>query len=211
MVIEIHFVARRFAPRRMANIALSTWPSGHARCRFSAVKRSSAAKYGASDFVPDSGLRRMGFLRDQTHQKPGMARKGPRRIIARGVLESLCSLDDHLIYGLMDWMANTWIVDLRHFLTSAGTLAPLPSSARILAQYWTHIVAQGSTFDQPLTLRCRRRPRRRPCAGILEIALDEDLEGMLWGCPVCGDNGIIRGWQGTFWDLSDGSGDRSIG
>jgi hypothetical protein len=26
MVIEIHFVARPFAPRTMASIALSTWP-----------------------------------------------------------------------------------------------------------------------------------------------------------------------------------------
>jgi hypothetical protein len=34
---------------------------------------------------------------------------------------------------------------------------------------------------------------------------------MLWGRPICGDNGVIRGWQGTFWDLSDVSGDRSIG
>jgi hypothetical protein len=140
-----------------------------------------------------------------------MAGKGPGRTISRGALESLYSLDDHRIYALMDPMANTWIVDLRQFLTSAGTLAPLPSRARILAQHWTRIVAQGSTFDQAPTLRCRRRPRRRPCVGILEIALDEDLEGMLWGCPICGDNGVIRGWQGTFWDLSDVSGDRSIG
>jgi hypothetical protein len=100
-------------------------------------------------------------------------------------------------------MPNTWIVDLRHFLTSGGTLADLPSRARILAQYWTQIVAQGSTFDASPTLRCRRRPRRRRCAGTLEIILDADLDGMRWDCPVCGDNGVIRGWQGTFWDHSD--------
>jgi len=23
---------------------------------------------------------------------------------------------------------------------------------------------------------------------------------MVWHCPICGDNGIIRGWEGTFWD-----------
>lgn len=21
-----------------------------------------------------------------------------------------------------------------------------------------------------------------------------------WHCPVCGDNGLISGWQDTFWD-----------
>jgi hypothetical protein len=102
-------------------------------------------------------------------------------------------------------VGNTWIVDLQHFLTSAGTLAELPRPARILAEYWTQIVAQGSNFGEPITLRCRRRPRRHPCAGVLEIFLEQDLEGLLWQCPVCGDNGVVRGWRGTFWDSSDTS------
>jgi hypothetical protein len=107
---------------------------------------------------------------------------------------------------LVDWEVNvgdTWIVDLRHYLTPVGTLAALPKRARILAEYFTLIVAQGSNFDEQITLRCRRRPRRHACAGVLEISLDQELDGMLWGCPVCGDNGVIRGWQGTFWDNSD--------
>jgi hypothetical protein len=64
---------------------------------------------------------------------------------------------------LMDSMGSIWIVNLRHYLTPAGTVAELPPRARILAQYWTQIVAQGSNFDEPITLRCRRRPRRRLC------------------------------------------------
>jgi hypothetical protein len=100
-------------------------------------------------------------------------------------------------------VANTWIVDLRHYLTPAGTLAALPTRARVLAEYFTQIVAQGSNFDEPIALRCRRRPRRRACAGVLEISLELDLDGMVWQCPVCGDNGVIRGWQGTFWDNSE--------
>jgi hypothetical protein len=102
---------------------------------------------------------------------------------------------------LIDGMANTWIVDLRHFLTPMGTVADLPPRARILGQYWTQIVAQGSNFDEPITLRCRRR--RRLCEGILEISLDQDLDRIVWRCPDCEDNGAISGWQGTFWDNSD--------
>jgi hypothetical protein len=64
-------------------------------------------------------------------------------------------------------------------------------------------VAQGSNFDEPVTLRCRRRPGRRPCTGVLSILLDESLEDLVWHCPACGDNGVIRGWEGTFWDNSD--------
>jgi predicted RNA-binding Zn-ribbon protein involved in translation (DUF1610 family) len=100
-------------------------------------------------------------------------------------------------------MASTWVVDLRHFLTPAGALAAMPRPARVLAEYWAQIVSQGSLFDEPVTLRCRRRPARRPCTGTLNIGLDLDLDGIVWDCPVCGDNGIIRGWQGTFWDNSE--------
>jgi hypothetical protein len=104
---------------------------------------------------------------------------------------------------LIDRMGDTWIVDLRHYLTPTGTLADLPPRARILAQYWTQIVAQGSNFDEPITLRCRRRPLRRLCEGLLEISLDRDFDSIVWRCPVCEDNGVISGWQGTFWDNSD--------
>jgi predicted RNA-binding Zn-ribbon protein involved in translation (DUF1610 family) len=108
----------------------------------------------------------------------------------------LTFFDSHL-------MVDTWVVDLRHFITPAGALAALPQPARVLAEYWTQIVAQGSLFDEPVTLRCRRRPARRACTGTLDIGLDLDLDGIVWRCPVCGDNGIIRGWQGTFGDNSD--------
>jgi hypothetical protein len=100
-------------------------------------------------------------------------------------------------------MSDTWVIDLRHFLDPAGAVARLPAPARYLARYWTEIVAQGSNFDEPVTLRCRRRPRRRPCSGILIVLLDERLEDLVWHCPACGDNGVIRGWEGTFWDNSD--------
>jgi len=85
-------------------------------------------------------------------------------------------------------------------MTPAGTVADLPKRARILLRYWTRIVAQGSNFNQPITVQCRRNPRRRLCEGILEISLDRDLDRIVWRCPICEDNDAIRGWQGTFWD-----------
>jgi hypothetical protein len=103
----------------------------------------------------------------------------------------------------MNSMADTSVIDLQHFLTPAGALAELPGRARRLAEYWTEIVAQASHFDMPITLRCRRRPRHRPCTGTLDIGFDHDFSGIIWRCPICGDNGIIRGWEGSFWDNSD--------
>jgi hypothetical protein len=100
-------------------------------------------------------------------------------------------------------MANTWIIDLRHYLKPNGALAELPGRTRRLAEYWAEIVAQSSNFDEPITLRCRRRPGHRTCAGTLDVGFNEDFSEIIWFCPVCGDNGIIRGWQGSFWDNSD--------
>jgi hypothetical protein len=95
------------------------------------------------------------------------------------------------------------VIDLRHYLTPGGTLAELPGRARRLAEYWTEIVAQGSNFDQPAALRCRRRPKHRTCSGMLDIGLTPDFSGIMWCCPVRGDNGVIRGWHGRFWDNGD--------
>ena len=68
---------------------------------------------------------------------------------------------------------------------------------------WTEIVVQASNYDEPTTLRCRRRPGRRPCGGLLTIFFDVDTFDVLWFCPNCDDNGRISGWEGTFWDSSE--------
>lgn len=99
-------------------------------------------------------------------------------------------------------MGNTWSVDLRHYLTPAGAMAPMPSRARLLAEYFASIVVDATTsLDDPPTLRCRRRPRHRRCSGtILAVPSPDEDDVILWHCPVCHDNGVIRGWQNTLWD-----------
>jgi hypothetical protein len=99
-------------------------------------------------------------------------------------------------------MGNTWIVDLRHYLTSAGAMAQMPSRARILAGYFASIVVDATTnLDDPSIVRCRRRPGHRPCSGIvMSYPSADENDSILWHCPVCHDNGIISGWQNTLWD-----------
>jgi hypothetical protein len=99
-------------------------------------------------------------------------------------------------------MADTWIIDLRHFLTPAGAIDEMPAPARRLAEYFASIVVDAtSNLDDPPTVRCRRRLRRRRCPGRIDaIASVEDHEAIVWHCPVCGDQGVIRGWTGTLWD-----------
>jgi len=99
-------------------------------------------------------------------------------------------------------MSNTWVVDLRHYLTSAGAMADMPPPARRLAEYFATIVVDATThIDEPPSVRCRRRPQRRRCSGIvISYPSGDEHDSIYWHCPVCFDNGIISGWQGTLWD-----------
>ena len=100
-------------------------------------------------------------------------------------------------------MSNYWSVHLPHLLKLDGTLAPASGRELKLAWYWTEIVAQASNYDERTTLRCRRRPGRSPCGGLLTLFFDIDTFDVLWFCPNCDDNGRISGWEGTSWDNSE--------
>lgn len=99
-------------------------------------------------------------------------------------------------------MANTWIVDLRHYLTPAGAIADMPAPARKLANYFASIVVDATAnIDEEPTVRCRRHPGHRRCSGIvMSYPSAEEDQSIHWYCPVCHDNGVIRGWQKTLWD-----------
>lgn len=100
-------------------------------------------------------------------------------------------------------MGNQWCIHLPDFLAENGTIAAYSPQGLRLAQYWTGIVAQASNYEAPTTLRCRRRPGRRPCRALLTLYFDIDTFDVLWFCPACDDNGRISGWEGTFWDNSE--------
>jgi len=53
----------------------------------------------------------------------------------------------------------------------------------------------------PPSVRWRRRPGRLRCSGIIfSMPSIEHDDAIVWCCPVCGDNGLIQGWQDTLWD-----------
>ena len=78
-------------------------------------------------------------------------------------------------------------------------MAPMPAQARKLAEYFASIVLDATAQpDAPPAVRCRRRPGRHPCTGVLITLIDfEDTDCIRWHCPVCSDYGFIRGWRGT--------------
>jgi hypothetical protein len=99
-------------------------------------------------------------------------------------------------------VGNTWVIDLQHFLAPTGALADMPSQARLLAEYFASIVVDATTnIDDLPTVRCRRRPGHRRCNGVvMSYPTCDEQDSIYWCCPVCNDNGVIRGWQNTLWD-----------
>jgi hypothetical protein len=95
---------------------------------------------------------------------------------------------------------DTWITHMADFLDERGQLPPeLPGPARLLAEYLGRIIASVTSHRSKPAVRCRRRPGHKACPGEVDAAMQRD--GVIrWMCPACGDNGYIRGWQGTPWD-----------
>ncbi len=104
---------------------------------------------------------------------------------------------------MADTMADTWVTDITHYLDEDGRLPDsLPVQARRLAEYLGSIVVAVTSvpLDDPLGIRCRRRPGRKPCRGDVAAYIVDDSSAIRWICPACEDNGFISGWSDTIWD-----------
>lgn len=97
-----------------------------------------------------------------------------------------------------------WIVDFTHCLDERGEFAMTSGPARRLAEFMAAIVEMASDRSVARQVKCRRRPGRKPCRGLIAAAIHPDDGGIEWVCPVCGDRGYISNWQGTRWDRSTG-------
>jgi hypothetical protein len=101
-------------------------------------------------------------------------------------------------------IGNLWITAMVHYLDAEGCLADLSAPARNLANHLGAIVS--TLTGQPpgelrqTSVRCRRRPGRRLCAGQIWAVIEVGSGRISWECPTCGDNGVIHDWEGTPWD-----------
>jgi predicted RNA-binding Zn-ribbon protein involved in translation (DUF1610 family) len=94
---------------------------------------------------------------------------------------------------------GTYITDITHFLDATGEMsADLPKPAASLASFLTLIIdattETGSSVFEEIGLRCRTEE----CTGSILSRLES--EEIIWHCPTCGHNGIIRNWQATKWN-----------
>ena len=103
-------------------------------------------------------------------------------------------------------VGDSWITDARHLPDPADEDPGITRAGRNIARYFSSIVAAAAaeTSESPAKthVRCRRRPRRKPCPGKIRAGVDARTDEVTWECPVCGDNGTISGWRGSSWDPS---------
>ena len=96
---------------------------------------------------------------------------------------------------------GTYITDITHFLDETGEMpADLPQPAASLASFLALIIdatsEKGSSEFDEIGLRCRSGE----CAGSILSRIKSETDEIIWHCPVCGHNGIIRNWQATKWN-----------
>ena len=97
-------------------------------------------------------------------------------------------------------MPRTYVTDLQHFLDDQGDLAEMPNQAKQMAAFLVLIIDAITPEAPEDFVESGVRCRARKCTGEILARLDPGDEVITWHCPACGQNGVVRNWQGTKWD-----------
>jgi hypothetical protein len=102
-------------------------------------------------------------------------------------------------------MPMTHVADMRHFLDDNGAVPEdVPGPALNMALFLGSIAGWVTSHQAGPKGRtnapCRRSPGRRRCPGDVHARFAADGSTIIWQCPICHDNGTIRGWEDTPWD-----------
>jgi len=102
-----------------------------------------------------------------------------------------------------------WVIDIRHWLdeTISGPAVPqLNLKVKKLSEIITYATSIAAGLSVGSIPKCWRRPKRRLCKGELDVILDQASGQIHWHCGICGDEGIVSGWEGLIWDMLDADG-----
>ena len=98
-------------------------------------------------------------------------------------------------------MSGTYVTDITHFLDDTGEIvADVPIEARQLASFITLLIEEASRAWPDSSCDSGIRCRGEACTGSIYVSLAAAEEEIVWHCPLCGHNGVIRNWQGTKWN-----------
>ena len=99
-----------------------------------------------------------------------------------------------------------WVINIRHWLDETLSVPAVPQlrlKVQKLGEIITYATAVEAGIPVDVQPRCWRKPKRKPCPGELEISLNPDTKQIHWLCTECGDEGVVTGWEGLIWDMTD--------
>lgn len=99
-----------------------------------------------------------------------------------------------------------WVINIQHWLdeTKSGPAVPqLKAKIKKLTEIITYATSECAGLPTPSVPKCWRRPGRKPCDGILDIFFHPETDDIYWHGETCRDSGLVSGWQGLIWDMSD--------
>jgi hypothetical protein len=134
---------------------------------------------------------------------PGQARRSPGRDVADARVAAFDPMSSR-----RKLQRTGWVVDMRHYIDEETEDFPetIPERVLSLAIFFGAIVAWVTDHlpegDEHTNVPCRRSPGRRRCRGDIMAELDRSSGYIVWECPLCGDHGVIHGWENTLWNRS---------
>lgn len=76
-----------------------------------------------------------------------------------------------------------------------GEIQEIPSAAIKFSEFIRAVMArtdkENTGVEKSTGIKCWKRPKRKPCKGIIQSMLDSSLSDIHWRCPVCGVCGNI--------------------
>ncbi len=91
------------------------------------------------------------------------------------------------------------VVDIRRWLDSDRT-GPAAPECRSKVDAFTGMVLQSTLPNVEMgQIRCWRLR----CGGALRTLRVRGTDRIAWECTVCGHRGVLTGWRGLLWDMSE--------
>jgi len=102
---------------------------------------------------------------------------------------------------------GTWFVNFAELLDERGSLKTSLEGAELDRAALATLIVEAVTSrngddDGYIAAAARCRRSRAGCSGRLHVKRGQDA-AIVWRCPQCSDGGVITGFEGTRWDLTD--------
>jgi len=98
------------------------------------------------------------------------------------------------------------IIDIQQSLDELFFGPPVPRlklNLRKLGEIITCATAKEAGVPVALRPLCCKRRNRKPCKGELIVEFAPETSQIHWMCPECRDEGVVTGWEGEVWDMTD--------